>query len=77
MLKNTYTQKTIFMILGNYVLNVYLPAFQTAPSLLKSAICGTLSYFRMASEHSLRSIQYAMATQNNTWNMKYKILKMF
>lgn len=62
MLKKPQKQTNIFIILGNSPLPVHLNAL----SLLKKTICGPLSYFRMALEHSLGSIEYAMATKNNT-----------
>lgn len=59
MLKKPQKQTNIFIILGNNSLPVHLNAL----SLLKNAICGPLSYFRMALECSLRSIEYSMATK--------------
>lgn len=62
MLKKPQIQTTIFIVLGNSALPVYLNAL----SLLKNAICDPLSYFRMAFEYSLGSIEYATTTKKTT-----------
>lgn len=67
-MKKPQIQTTIFIVLGNSALPVYLNAL----SLLKNAICGPLSYFRMAFEYSLGSIEYATTTKNNSWTWNKK-----